>query len=260
MTKRTKEQALAELLATLFPTPNQFQLFLLSLPGGKSLLSFINLSSPILIIAFNVVDQIRTRGLIDADFFERLQEQAPQNKEIPQVREEWLINIDSWTKPPTSEVKTSKSTKAPVVFVYYSRRDSSFYEELITHLSLLERKGVINIWHEGRIRAGDQWTQIINSQLAEADILILLVSPDLLSSEFLWSQEFRQVQDAQSHKKGGILPILVRPCDWQDTPIAGIMEISAGGPSVSESDDPDRIWVEVSNYIARLAKNWGASL
>jgi hypothetical protein len=258
MTKRTKELALAELLADLFPIPDQFMRFLLSLRGGKSLLPLINFSGSTLSIAFNVVDEIRTRGLIDADFFERLLEQAPKNNEIRLVREEWLINIDNWTTPPSSEAKTLKSTKAPVVFVYYSRRDSSFYEELITHLNLLERKGVINIWHEGRIRAGDDWAKIINSQIAEADILILLVSPDLLSSEFFWSQEFKQVQDAKQNKKGSIVPIVVRPCDWEDAPIASLQVLPAGGQSISEADDPDRIWIEVSNHITRLATNWRA--
>ena len=262
MTKRTKEQALAELLANLFSAPSQFQPFLLSLPGGKELLQSINLSgsSSIINISFSVVDVMRQRGLIDADFFERLLELAPKNTEIQQIREEWLINIDSWAKPPAaSEAKALKSSQGPVLFVSYARRDSSFYEELESHLRLLERKQVINTWHEGRIRAGEKWAEIISAQIAEADILILLVSPDLLSTEFFWTPEFKQVQESQQNKKGAIVPILVRPCNWQDSPIAGIQMLPTDGQPVSEAADPDRIWIDVSNHLMRLASNWRAS-
>jgi len=74
MTKRTKEEALAELLVDLFPTESQLQLFVLSLPNSKTQKPSIDFtgSSSKLNLAFDVVDYIRSRGLIDADFFERL--------------------------------------------------------------------------------------------------------------------------------------------------------------------------------------------
>ena len=108
--------------------------------------------------------------------------------------------------------------------------------------------------------AGDQWAEITTSQIADADIMILLVSPDLISSEYFWNVELNLMRDITRNKKGSILPIITRPCDWQITPLGKFLVMPAGGLQVSEAEDTDSIWIDVSNQIARIAADWRASL
>ena len=258
---RTKEQALADLLGELFPIPGDFVPFLLSLPGGKNLLSLLDMNSSSTAITQDVVDQMRTRGLVDADLFERLQEQAPKNPRVNEVRNQWLIDIDTWSSTPSQVTRSAKSAKAPTVFVSYARRDRSFYEELVTHLSILERKGVIDLWQEGRLLAGSEWEKINYSKIYEADIFILLVSPDLISSKYFWETEFQHTQNVGTSKGGRIVPVLVRPCDLSAIPLlANFQLFPPDGTAISEADDPDAIWVQLSGVIRELANNWRASV
>lgn len=60
------------------------------------------------------------------------------------------------------------------VFVSYSHRDEDLRKELETHLALLSRQGIIDVWHDRRIGHGDELHRQINSHLVTADIILSL--------------------------------------------------------------------------------------
>ena len=62
------------------------------------------------------------------------------------------------------------------VFFSYSHRDEALRGELVKHLSLLQRQGVITAWHDRQITAGTEWAGAIDSHLNSAQIVLLLVS------------------------------------------------------------------------------------
>ena len=43
------------------------------------------------------------------------------------------------------------------LFYSYSHKDEMLREELETHLKLLQRRGLIETWHDRMIGAGDEW-------------------------------------------------------------------------------------------------------
>jgi hypothetical protein len=50
--------------------------------------------------AFEAVDELRRRGLINTDFFERLVEERPDySARIKQIRSEWLVDNGRWGEP-----------------------------------------------------------------------------------------------------------------------------------------------------------------
>lgn len=208
-------------------------------------------------LAFEAVDELRRRGQINAELFDRLTEERPDYAaRIKQIRNEWLIDIDLWSMPPHFEQKLQTHDDMPVVFVSYSRRDSNFFEELAVHLKVLQRKGTIKLWHEGRVRAGDEWEQVIRLQIKQADIFILLVSADFLSSDFMWEQEFDQVLKRHQQGEAVVIPIIIRPCTWTDSPIGSLQVMPTDGKPVSLSPDTDRVWVDVSIHIAEAVRSW----
>lgn len=254
-----KEVALMELLLELFPTPERLRRFLYFLPAGTSAVSNLPEGGSVRHLAFEAVDELRRRGLIDLDFFERLIEERPDYAaRIKQIRSEWLVDINTWGEPPRSEEEAPAHPDAPTVFVSYSRRDADFFEELATHLEVLQRKGAIRLWHEGRIRAGDEWDRVIQRQTEQAKIIIPLVSADFLSSDFMWEREF--LEALKRHKRGEaiVIPIIVRPCVWQESPIASLPVLPAGGEPVAQSPDTDRVWVDVAKRVAEAARRWRA--
>jgi hypothetical protein len=69
------------------------------------------------------------------------------------------------------------------VFYSYSHKDETLRDELVKHLSLLKRQGVILDWHDRKIEAGDEWRRDIDTHLQTAQIILLLVSADFLASD-----------------------------------------------------------------------------
>lgn len=45
----------------------------------------------------------------------------------------------------------------PTVFISYSHKDEEWKDRLVTHLSVLERAGLLDVWDDRRIEAGADW-------------------------------------------------------------------------------------------------------
>ncbi len=71
------------------------------------------------------------------------------------------------------------------VFVSYSHKDEEFQNQLQIHLTMLKRQGVIDVWHDRRVDPGDEIDPTIGAALEEAQVILLLVSPDFLASDYL---------------------------------------------------------------------------
>lgn len=56
------------------------------------------------------------------------------------------------------------------VFMSYTHKDEALRDELEVHLAMLKREGVIDVWHDRRINAGDDLNASIDAQLDHADI------------------------------------------------------------------------------------------
>jgi hypothetical protein len=75
-------------------------------------------------------------------------------------------------------------TKAPIeVFYSYSHKDEKLRDKLETHLSQLQHEGLIAGWHDRKISAGTEWKGQIDEHLRNAQIILLLVSPDFLAAQ-----------------------------------------------------------------------------
>src|SRR5579864_7606200 len=106
------------------------------------------------------------------------------------------------------------------VFYSYAHQDEQLRTELEKHLSLLHRQGLISAWHHRHILAGTDWTQAIDTHLEQASIILLLVSADFLSSEYCYGIEMQRAIARHQAKQAHVIPILLRPVDWQNAPFA----------------------------------------
>ncbi len=75
------------------------------------------------------------------------------------------------------------------VFVSYSHQDDALRKRLDVHLSLLKRQGVLEVWHDRRLQGGEHWEEAIDQNLEEADIVLLLISPDFIASDYCYGYE-----------------------------------------------------------------------
>ena len=91
------------------------------------------------------------------------------------------------------ETLASLHKKPPRVFVCDSHKDEELRRNLDTHLKPLLRQGVIDYYVDLEITPGKKWTDKILENLGSSDIILLLVSPAFLDSDYLWDKEMELV-------------------------------------------------------------------
>lgn len=132
-------------------------------------------------------------------------------------------------------------------FVSYSHNDLDFVKALQSALSPLVRLQKLSLWYDRDIDAGAEWRPEILQQLAQADIVLCLVSPDFVASDFCYLQEFEAALAAHRRGEQFVMPIRLRETDWQGLPLAEIQ----GAPEewIGNAANPDQAWCRVSERL-----------
>jgi tetratricopeptide (TPR) repeat protein len=104
------------------------------------------------------------------------------------------------------------------VFISYSHKDEGWKERLHTQLAVLEQQGLLSVWEDRQIAAGDDWYPEIESALKEAAVAILLISANFLTSRFILGEEIPRLLERRRRDGLRVIPLILKPCPWQKVP------------------------------------------
>lgn len=113
--------------------------------------------------------------------------------------------------------------KKPVrIFIAYSSRDIEYKEEIRKRFKPLQRAGKVFVWDNYHIEAGADWDAEIRENLEQSNIILLLLSPDALDSDYFYDVEAPIA--LRRHKTGEAIAvgILLRPCALKHTPLGDL--------------------------------------
>jgi hypothetical protein len=102
------------------------------------------------------------------------------------------------------------------VFFCYAHEDEPLLKKLKIYLTLMQRLGLIALWHDRDISAGTAWEQEISEKLNSAQIILLLVSPDFMASDYCYGVEMKRALERHHRKEARVIPVILRQIDWQE--------------------------------------------
>ena len=149
--------------------------------------------------------------------------------------------FDTEKRDNNAEKGTGNSLKG---FITYSHEDTAAKDELQERLAVMEQKSELTTWHDGEITAGDEWYENISKNLAEADILLYLVSAASLASKNC-NKELAEALESNTK----VIPIILEHCDWIQHQISDFEVLPLKGKPISRWEDPSEGWQNVVDGI-----------
>ncbi|NET17125.1 MAG: TIR domain-containing protein [Okeania sp. SIO1H6] len=167
---------------------------------------------------------------------------------------------------------SSQITRAIEVVYCHSDNDKDRYlrDELEKHLMTMQREDIITTWHEDKIGAGEEWQSEIDKHIDTARIILPLISSDFVSSDKSYESELaRAIKRYKSSLELYVIPIILRPVDWQhikfDSETLGDADdititlsdmyvLPENQKPVTLWDNYDRAFINITNNIRKYAK------
>jgi hypothetical protein len=138
---------------------------------------------------------------------------------------------------------------AAILFFSYSHKDEDLRERLAVHLSMLKHQGLIDMWHDRRIVAGQPVDTTISANLEGADIILLLVSADFLASDYCYDIEVQRALELQSREQAIVIPVILKPCDWRSTQLGQLSALPRDGKPVTTWTNSDEAFLDITEGI-----------
>ena len=104
------------------------------------------------------------------------------------------------------------------MFITYAHENVFEKDELIKRLGVMKRNGLISVWHDKELIAGDDWEADIFENLLNSDFLLHLTSSSSLDSNYC-NKELTMALT----KNIKPIPIILEACDWQNDRLSKLL-------------------------------------
>jgi hypothetical protein len=140
------------------------------------------------------------------------------------------------------------------LFYVYSANDDGLRNELEKHLSLLRRQNIIADWHFRKISGGKEWEGQINKYLNGAGIILLLVSPDFMYSDYCYDIEMKRAIQLHEAGTARVVPVILRPVDWSSALFGKLQALPKDGKPITKWDNRDEAFHNVSQGLRQICE------
>jgi TIR domain len=161
-------------------------------------------------------------------------------------------------------LQQTQETNVPIsVFYSYSHKDKAYQGKLKTHLSVMRRQGFISEFSDQDILPGQVWSDEINKNLKTAGVILLLISPDFMESDYCYTVEMDYAIQRHDAGEAFIIPVILRPCEWKHSPLGKFQALPLRGKPVVKWTPQDDAFNDIAQgirrVVTRLRKRKGVS-
>ncbi|SRR6266487_566262 len=157
-------------------------------------------------------------------------------------------------------IMTTDPTKTVKLFFCYAREDKALRDELEQHLSLLKRQKQITTWYDREISPGSEWEKEIDTHLNSAHIILLLISPDFMASDYCYGIEMKRAMEKHQAGTARVIPIILRPVYWKGAPFSSLQVLPTDAHAVTLWPDRDHAFADITENIYKAVEEIQPSL
>lgn len=150
---------------------------------------------------------------------------------------------------------SKKSTSIVSLFISYAHADEDLKKELDKYLKVLKRSGKIETWNDRQLIAGQEWDEVIMTELNKANVILLLISVDFNASDFIWDKELASAMKRHEEGTAHVVPVILRICEWSKLPYAKLQSLPRNAKPVTEYENRDEAFTEIAIGIEKLVDN-----
>jgi TIR domain len=107
------------------------------------------------------------------------------------------------------------------------------------------------MWDDRDVDAGVKWEEEIIERFSESDSIVFLVSPDLLDSDYVYV-EMQLALELHDRQLVPVIPVIVRPADWEESPLGIFQALPENGRAVSIWQNKDQAWQDITKGIRKI--------
>lgn len=143
------------------------------------------------------------------------------------------------------------------IFCCYARKDQELLRDLKTHLAPLQRQGLISIWNDTDITAGTNWEAEISKHLNTAHIILLLISPDFMASDYCYGIEMKRAIERHERGEAHVIPVILRHVYWRGGPLGELQALPKDAKPVTDQSwqSLDRAFFDVTEGIMKAIES-----
>lgn len=156
-------------------------------------------------------------------------------------------------------MKDKGSNVAITNLLCYHAEDESMVRQLRMQLNPLLRKGLITLWDFGNISPGTDWEQELKKHLDEAQMILLLISPPFLNSDYCYNMQMQRAVERHERKEARVVPVILRPVDWEIPPIDKLLPLPVGARPISTWRPRDAGFKNVADGIKKVIEQWNTN-
>jgi hypothetical protein len=142
----------------------------------------------------------------------------------------------------------NRELSSPKIVCVYAQNDEIFYSELQKYLSLWQREGYIQ-WLE--ISAGSDVEYTMQAHLRQAQLILLLVSPDFFAQDHCYRAMQFSLEE-RARRQVPVVPILVRASAWKGSVCGGLRALPGNEQPIAEWAHPEQAYEEVRGGLVHL--------
>jgi hypothetical protein len=136
------------------------------------------------------------------------------------------------------------------IFCSYAEIDKPLVESLRAQMHPLDRWDV-EMYYVYDALAGAQWERERDEQFNKAQIILLLISADFMAAE----EHKNEIEQALARgREIQVIPVILRPTDWQSTPLGKLTPLPEGGRAVTQWENRDEAFHSIATGLLRIIR------